>query len=74
MLNFEWSIFSGLAPRCRHRVSVRPKVPGPPPTAQDRQKLTAFLHFSTPAGGKQKYPISDPKILFFLIIEKFNWS
>ncbi len=48
----KWSLFPGLAPRCRHRVSVRPKVPGPPPTAQDRQKLTAFLHFSTPAGGK----------------------
>ena len=43
---------TGLTPRGRHRVSVRPKVPGPPPNAQERQKLTSFLHFSTPAGGK----------------------
>ena len=50
--SFIYVLLTGLTPRGRHRVSVRPKVPGPPPNAQGRQKLTSFLHFSTPAGGK----------------------
>lgn len=49
--------FAGLTPRGRHRLSVRPKVPGSPPTAQERQKLTSFLHFSTPAGGTYSGPL-----------------